>query len=187
MLFGLTGLLSSIGFDSVRRSPPFSQSVNLRRFFSGPIAAAYSNLVPLSSSLDQKPPKDFVSNDTVRSALDSAFDWWFNRDFNVTACLDNGGVSGGACPCGTPGLWNPNWFANVSQDSSCVSCSPGSYSRSTGRSFLYLSLPAKLVCFTTTPFQPSREPLAPGLEIEVMFLSISLYMASGTSTAQCPP
>ncbi|KIO26601.1 polysaccharide lyase family 8 protein [Tulasnella calospora MUT 4182] len=79
-----------------------------------PIAAAYSDLVPHSSSLSQKPPKQFSNNATVKQDLDLAMNWWFSNDFNETSCLDKGGLSHpGTCPCSTPGMWNPNWFANV--------------------------------------------------------------------------
>ncbi|KAF8271482.1 galactose mutarotase-like domain-containing protein [Lactarius quietus] len=38
--------------------------------------------------------------------------FWFSREFTVPGCLDRGGTS--ACPCGTSGFWDPNWFSNVS-------------------------------------------------------------------------
>ncbi|KAG8892478.1 hypothetical protein FRC00_011991, partial [Tulasnella sp. 408] len=80
-----------------------------------PIAAAYSDLVPHSSSLNQKPPKQFANNATVKQDLDLAMNWWFANDFNETSCLDKGGLSHpGTCPCSTPGMWNTNWFANLS-------------------------------------------------------------------------
>ncbi|KAI0662797.1 polysaccharide lyase family 8 protein [Cubamyces menziesii] len=53
----------------------------------------------------------FVQSSQVRSALSSAMGFWFANDFPIPACLDSGGDA--ACPCGTPGLWNTNWFSNV--------------------------------------------------------------------------
>ncbi|KAI0651820.1 polysaccharide lyase family 8 protein [Trametes meyenii] len=53
----------------------------------------------------------FVQSDQVRAALSSAMGFWFANDFTDPACLDSGGDE--ACPCGTPGLWNTNWFSNV--------------------------------------------------------------------------
>ncbi|KIJ43946.1 polysaccharide lyase family 8 protein [Sphaerobolus stellatus SS14] len=53
----------------------------------------------------------FVKNATLLAQIGSAMDWWFARDFTVPSCLDTGGT--GSCPCGTPGLWNTNWFSNV--------------------------------------------------------------------------
>ncbi|TCD71497.1 hypothetical protein EIP91_008878 [Steccherinum ochraceum] len=45
------------------------------------------------------------------SKISSAMDYWFSQDFTDPACLVGGGSGG--CGCSTPGLWNPNWFANV--------------------------------------------------------------------------
>ncbi|KAI1797852.1 polysaccharide lyase family 8 protein [Ganoderma leucocontextum] len=53
----------------------------------------------------------FVQSDQVRSAISSAMGFWFTNDFSNLACLDSGGDA--ACPCGTSGLWNRNWFSNV--------------------------------------------------------------------------
>ncbi|KAF7311049.1 Polysaccharide lyase family 8 protein [Mycena chlorophos] len=44
----------------------------------------------------------------VLNAAKLAMDWWFDNDMTNDACLDQGGKA--ACPCGTPGLWNINWF-----------------------------------------------------------------------------
>jgi hypothetical protein len=56
--------------------------------------------------------EQYVGNPDLAGAISSAMDFWFSRDFTVPGCLDQGGTS--ACPCGTPGLWNTNWFSNVS-------------------------------------------------------------------------
>jgi hypothetical protein len=58
----------------------------------------------------------FVKNPAVRSSIGRAMEYWFARDFSTIgngACLDDGGRAGGLCPCGTPGLWNTNWYSNV--------------------------------------------------------------------------
>ncbi|KAI0271375.1 polysaccharide lyase family 8 protein [Gloeopeniophorella convolvens] len=55
--------------------------------------------------------EQYAGSSTLASAISSAMDFWFTRDFLVPACLDQGGTS--ACPCGTPGFWNTNWFSNV--------------------------------------------------------------------------
>ncbi|CUA73704.1 Chondroitinase-AC [Rhizoctonia solani] len=57
-----------------------------------------------------------VGNPTIRGALSRSMGYWFANDFGTVAngaCLDRGGVNGEQCPCGTPGLWNTNWFSNV--------------------------------------------------------------------------
>ncbi|KAJ6524244.1 polysaccharide lyase family 8 protein [Mycena vulgaris] len=54
----------------------------------------------------------WTGDPTLRASISAAMAFWFNNDFTTAACLDSGGVEG-ACPCGTPGLWNTNWFSNV--------------------------------------------------------------------------
>ncbi|KAF8484382.1 chondroitin AC/alginate lyase [Gautieria morchelliformis] len=68
------------------------------------LAAAWHGGFPGASST-------YVQNATLGAQIGLAMDWWFDRDFTVPSCLDTGGT--GTCPCGTPGLWNTNWFANV--------------------------------------------------------------------------
>ena len=55
--------------------------------------------------------EQFTQDPTVRATITSAMDFWFANDFTDPSCLDSGGDA--ACPCGTPGLWNTNWFPNV--------------------------------------------------------------------------
>ncbi|KAF6765934.1 chondroitin AC lyase [Ephemerocybe angulata] len=49
----------------------------------------------------------------LRQATGRAMAYWFKRDFQNQACLDQGGSP--ACPCDNPGntLWNTNWFSNI--------------------------------------------------------------------------
>ena len=56
--------------------------------------------------------EQLVGDEGVLAATQRAMDWWFDNDFTASDCLTNGG--NGNCPCGTPGMWNPNWFSNVS-------------------------------------------------------------------------
>ncbi|KAG8693994.1 hypothetical protein FRC09_010133 [Ceratobasidium sp. 395] len=58
----------------------------------------------------------YVKSPTLRAKITSALGYWFANDFSTIgngACLDDGGKAGGLCPCGTPGLWNTNWYSNV--------------------------------------------------------------------------
>ncbi|KAH9969052.1 polysaccharide lyase family 8 protein [Russula dissimulans] len=55
--------------------------------------------------------EQYVGDSTLAAAISLAMNFWFSQDFTVPGCLDQGGTS--ACPCGTPGLWNTNWFSNV--------------------------------------------------------------------------
>ncbi|KAG8695895.1 hypothetical protein FRC09_008864, partial [Ceratobasidium sp. 395] len=72
------------------------------------LTAAYHGGVP---GADQ-----YTGSTELRAAIGKAMDWWFANDFSTIgngACLDAGGKAGDKCPCGTPGLWNTNWFSNV--------------------------------------------------------------------------
>ncbi|KAI0752805.1 polysaccharide lyase family 8 protein [Daedaleopsis nitida] len=55
--------------------------------------------------------QSFVNSSTVLDAISRAMDYWFMNDFTNPNCLDSGGLD--ACPCGTPGFWNTNWFSNI--------------------------------------------------------------------------
>ncbi|KAG8926354.1 hypothetical protein FRC00_002997 [Tulasnella sp. 408] len=78
-----------------------------------PLAAAYTDNLPHSTNITQKPPYDFVGNETVAAVLDSAMNYWFENDFTNNDCIDQGGLTNATCVCGTPGLWNTNWYSNV--------------------------------------------------------------------------
>ncbi|KAG8875399.1 hypothetical protein FRB98_007817 [Tulasnella sp. 332] len=77
------------------------------------LAAAYINAYLHNASLTDLAPNDFAGNATVKTDLDLAMNWWFANDLTELDCLDEGGVSGFNCPCGTPGMWNTNWFDSV--------------------------------------------------------------------------
>ncbi|KAF7340878.1 Polysaccharide lyase family 8 protein [Mycena sanguinolenta] len=53
----------------------------------------------------------YAKNPNLRSKISLAMSFWFQNDFSNPACLDSGGTA--TCPCGTPGLWNTNWFSNI--------------------------------------------------------------------------
>ncbi|KZT30416.1 polysaccharide lyase family 8 protein [Neolentinus lepideus HHB14362 ss-1] len=53
----------------------------------------------------------WVNNTELQNSISLAMDYWFRNDFTTDGCLYSGGAS--KCPCGTPGLWNTNWFSNV--------------------------------------------------------------------------
>lgn len=58
----------------------------------------------------------YVNNTQLRTAIGKAMNFWFANDFSTIgngACMDGGGVKGDKCPCGTPGLWNTNWYRCV--------------------------------------------------------------------------
>jgi hypothetical protein len=60
----------------------------------------------------------YVSDPTDTASLSKsllALNYWFDNDYVSLDCVENGGVASKKCPCGTPGLWNKNWFDQVIQ------------------------------------------------------------------------
>ncbi|KAH7883623.1 polysaccharide lyase family 8 protein [Phlebopus sp. FC_14] len=55
--------------------------------------------------------EQYVNESATLAAISLAMDYWFENDFTDPSCLDSGGTP--ACPCGTPGFWNLNWFSNI--------------------------------------------------------------------------
>ncbi|KAF9229321.1 polysaccharide lyase family 8 protein [Gyrodon lividus] len=55
--------------------------------------------------------QQYVNDSAVLVAISLAMDYWFENDFADPSCLDSGGTP--ACPCGTSGFWNLNWFSNI--------------------------------------------------------------------------
>lgn len=53
----------------------------------------------------------YADDPGIRASISLAMTYWFSNDFDNVACLDAGGTD--ACPCGTPGFWNPNWASMV--------------------------------------------------------------------------
>ncbi|KAI0322717.1 polysaccharide lyase family 8 protein [Amylostereum chailletii] len=53
----------------------------------------------------------YVKSTSMADSISTAMNFWFDQDFTLPGCLDEGGTSD--CPCGSPGLWNTNWFSNV--------------------------------------------------------------------------
>ncbi|KAN0135704.1 polysaccharide lyase family 8 protein [Lactarius tabidus] len=78
-----------------------------------PASVHWSRIVTLTAAWHGglNDTEQYVGNATIASAISSAMNFWFSQDFTVPGCLDQGGTS--ACPCGTPGFWDPNWFSNV--------------------------------------------------------------------------
>ncbi|KIO20137.1 polysaccharide lyase family 8 protein [Tulasnella calospora MUT 4182] len=79
--------------------------------YSLPLAAAYADVLPQSVNLTGNPPYDFAGNQTVADVLNRAMNWWYQNDFTNNDCID--WVANGTCTCGTPGMWNTNWYSNT--------------------------------------------------------------------------
>ncbi|CEG80794.1 hypothetical protein RMATCC62417_15079 [Rhizopus microsporus] len=57
--------------------------------------------------------RDDTSNKELLSKTLLALNYWLDNDFTEDDCVDRGGKKGSKCPCGTPGLWNSNWYDQV--------------------------------------------------------------------------
>jgi hypothetical protein len=60
----------------------------------------------VAAEYTQKGTDTTLLNNSLR-----ALNYWLDNDWTASDCLQDGGS--GNCPCGTPGLWNKNWFDQV--------------------------------------------------------------------------
>ncbi|KAL7973172.1 family 8 polysaccharide lyase, partial [Trichoderma sp. SZMC 28014] len=67
------------------------------------LGAAWSGTNPAVSSSWAKDPK-------LLAAVQKGLDYWFSNDYTPADCMGDGGDATKGCPCGTPGLWNTNWY-----------------------------------------------------------------------------
>lgn len=93
--------------------PPPQKKINIHKVFFFYHMRFFSHIFffllgSLASSYAQNPTEKSL----LKSSL-AALNYWFKNDFVPDDCIDNGGINGSQCPCGTPGLWNKNWFAQV--------------------------------------------------------------------------
>ncbi|KAG8725998.1 hypothetical protein FRC11_001045, partial [Ceratobasidium sp. 423] len=61
---------------------------------------------------------EYKGEPELLSALRLAMGYWFANDFSTIgdgSCMDREYLPSHNCPCGTPGLWGPNWYSNVIQ------------------------------------------------------------------------
>lgn len=75
-----------------------------------PLAAAYTGVLPKPEDTPEPQWKAYIGNEHLKHVLDTAMNWWFDRDYKMAACVDQGGTP--KCPCSTEGLWNTNWQVN---------------------------------------------------------------------------
>ncbi|KAI0361657.1 galactose mutarotase-like protein [Trametes cingulata] len=78
-----------------------------------PAEEHWNRIVTMAAAFHGGPrgPAGLVNSSSLLDAIHRAMDFWFINDFQDQACLDSGGLP--ACPCGTPGFWNTNWFSNI--------------------------------------------------------------------------
>ncbi|KAG9240474.1 polysaccharide lyase family 8 protein [Calycina marina] len=87
------------GCDAERANWPIQQHWNRIITF----ASAWTGLNSAVSS-------NWTQDEDLYSAISKGIDYWFENDFTESDCMGEGGEDDYNCPCGTPGLWNQNWY-----------------------------------------------------------------------------
>nr|7R2X_A Chain A, Mannuronic acid specific lyase [Paradendryphiella salina]7R2X_B Chain B, Mannuronic acid specific lyase [Paradendryphiella salina] len=90
------------GCDARRANWPIQEHWNRLITF----ASAWSGLNPAA-------PSNWTQDDRLLSAVLTGMDYWFENDYTESDCMGQGGEDEYNCPCGTPGLWNQNWYCQA--------------------------------------------------------------------------
>ncbi|KAG8727207.1 hypothetical protein FRC11_013691, partial [Ceratobasidium sp. 423] len=59
---------------------------------------------------------EYENSTELRSAIRLAMEFWFANEMSTVGdgtCMDREFLTPNNCPCGTPGLWGPNWFRSA--------------------------------------------------------------------------
>ncbi|KAI8882026.1 polysaccharide lyase family 8 protein, partial [Backusella circina FSU 941] len=102
----IPGWLSNFTQDGSFKDVDYTAGCDGRRA-NWPAQQHIVRLVTMASQYYTDPSSNLLPN------ISKGLDYWFNRDYTQDACLDQGGLTNSTCPCGTPGLWNTNWFAQM--------------------------------------------------------------------------
>ncbi|ORY32527.1 polysaccharide lyase family 8 protein [Naematelia encephala] len=81
-----------------------------------PIQEHWDRLIVFASAwsgLNPDIPSNWTGSSDLLQGVKNGLDWWLDNDYTSDDCIDLGGASNATCPCGTPGLWNPNWFDQI--------------------------------------------------------------------------
>ncbi|KAF8692322.1 Polysaccharide lyase family 8, N terminal alpha-helical domain, partial [Rhizoctonia solani] len=82
---------------------------------SWPASGHWSRLLEMTVAYRGGLPR-YKNNAHLRSAIHRAMGYWFDHDYSTIgdgSCMDREQFPAHHCPCGTPGLWGPNWYSNV--------------------------------------------------------------------------
>ncbi|KAJ6519860.1 polysaccharide lyase family 8 protein [Mycena sanguinolenta] len=126
--------------------------------------------------------EQYVKDPGLRSSISLGAGYWFQNDFADPACLDSGGNA--ACPCGTPGLWNTNWFPNIIGTPELVAMTClllndtlstsefGNCTKITGRAYNTFIVPAKQVGVLTGA--NALDVAKIGIDLALLTVNVSL-------------
>ncbi|CEJ80059.1 hypothetical protein VHEMI00264 [[Torrubiella] hemipterigena] len=81
-----------------------------------PIQQHWNRLIALSvawSGVNLEVSTQWKGDAKVMAAISKGLDYWFNNDYKQADCVGDGGDPNKGCPCGTPGLWNTNWYGQT--------------------------------------------------------------------------
>lgn len=78
-----------------------------------PIQEHWNRIITLASAwsgVNPTVPQKWAHDDNLYKAISKGLDYWFDNDYSPDDCIGYGGSDKHNCPCGTPGLWNSNWY-----------------------------------------------------------------------------
>ncbi|KAF8705405.1 Polysaccharide lyase family 8, N terminal alpha-helical domain, partial [Rhizoctonia solani] len=108
--------MSTIQEDGTWKDVNYTTGCDARRA-NWPASIHWTRILAMSAAYYGAPgAEEYAKSSELRGIISRAMEYWFANDFSTIgngACLDGGGLAGDLCPCGTPGLWNTNWYSNV--------------------------------------------------------------------------
>ncbi|CAE7184577.1 unnamed protein product [Rhizoctonia solani] len=108
--------VTNIKPDGTWSAIDYSAGCNARRS-SWPAGGHWSRILKMAAAYRGK-LAEYKDKPELLWALQRAMGYWFANDYSTIgdgSCMDRDFLPGNNCPCGTPGLWGPNWFSNVIQ------------------------------------------------------------------------
>ncbi|EFY99471.2 glycosaminoglycan (GAG) polysaccharide lyase [Metarhizium robertsii] len=81
-----------------------------------PIQVHWNRIITFAAAWSGANPavaQNWTRSDDLMEAISRGLDYWFSNDYTPADCMGNGGKATGGCPCGTPGLWNTNWYGQA--------------------------------------------------------------------------
>ncbi|KAF8726171.1 Polysaccharide lyase family 8, N terminal alpha-helical domain, partial [Rhizoctonia solani] len=110
------GHISSLQPNGTWADVNYASGCTARRA-SWPAGDHWTRIVEMATAYSGKIP-EYKGDPSLRSAIRLAMEFWFANEMSTIGdgtCMDREFFPTSNCPCGTPGLWGPNWFSNVLQ------------------------------------------------------------------------
>ncbi|KDN33101.1 hypothetical protein RSAG8_13810, partial [Rhizoctonia solani AG-8 WAC10335] len=113
----ITNYIKTLKSDGSWSAIDYSSGCTARRS-SWPAGGHWTRLLEMAAAYRGGGLARYKHNTDLRSAIQKAMGYWFANDYSVIgdgSCMDREFLPDNHCPCGTPGLWGPNWYSNVIQ------------------------------------------------------------------------